>query len=229
VAAEPISRAPDPSQRTLVQRFDPRRLMLVDHHEAHAAGAAWASGFGDCGVLTIDGLGDGASATISTFRSGRLQRMAVSPARCSLGVFFEHVTGLLNMRELEDEGKVMALADYAAPIADDENPLLDCVRVQDGDQTARPGHAQRRAGADSLARANVSCIHGAAVVERTDRTPETPCASGGSGSSGRGRPCVKAAARSGPPGVDDARVSHMGDGDSRSGRPFLRPEDRRMA
>jgi carbamoyltransferase len=134
-------------QRTLARHgFDPRRLMLVDHHEAHAAGAAWASGFGDCGVLTIDGLGDGASATISTFRGGRLQRMALSPARCSLGVFFEHVTGLLNMRELEDEGKVMALADYAAPIADDENPLLDCLRVRDGViQTARPGHAQRRA------------------------------------------------------------------------------------
>ena len=60
---------------------------------------------------------------ISAFRDGRLQRVAASPARHSLGVFFEHVTNLLNMRELEDEGKVMALADYAAPIADEENPL----------------------------------------------------------------------------------------------------------
>ena len=53
-----------------------------------------------------------------------LERVAASPARSSLGVFFEHVTNLLNMRELEDEGKVMALADYAAPIADADNPLL---------------------------------------------------------------------------------------------------------
>ena len=42
-------------------------------------------------------------------------------------MFFEHVTNLLNMRELEDEGKVMALADYAAPIADADNPLLALV------------------------------------------------------------------------------------------------------
>ena len=134
-------------QRTLVRHGLGRaRLMLVDHHEAHAAGAAWAADFGNCAVLTIDGLGDGASATISAFRDNRLQRVAVSPARCSLGVFFEHVTGLLNMRELEDEGKVMALADYAAPIADDENPLLECVRVRDGViETATPGHAQRAA------------------------------------------------------------------------------------
>lgn len=120
-------------------------LHLVDHHEAHAAGAAWASGFDDCAVLTIDGLGDGLSATISAFRHGTLERIAVSPARSSLGVFFEHVTSLLNMRELEDEGKVMALADYAAPIADAVNPLLSLIEVRDGViVTARPGHALKR-------------------------------------------------------------------------------------
>ena len=57
-------------------------------------------------------------------------------------MFFEHVTNLLNMRELEDEGKVMALADYAAPIADEDNPLLRWFEVRDGViETARPGHA----------------------------------------------------------------------------------------
>ena len=120
-------------------------LRMVDHHTAHAVAAAWASGFAECAVLTIDGLGDGLSATISRFSDGRLERVAASSARNSIGVFFEHVTSLLNMRELEDEGKVMALADYAAPIADADNPLLPMVRVTDGViQTALPGHALRR-------------------------------------------------------------------------------------
>jgi len=120
-------------------------LQLVDHHQAHAAGAAWASGFDACAVLTIDGLGDGLSTTISAFRNGTIERVTASPARSSLGVFFEHVTSLLNMRELEDEGKVMALADYAAPIPDSENPLLALVEVRDGViWTARPGHALKR-------------------------------------------------------------------------------------
>ena len=119
-------------------------LAIVDHHEAHAAPAAWASGFAPCAVITIDGLGDGRSATISSFRDGTLQRVCSSPSRHSLGVFFEHVTNLLNMRELEDEGKVMALADYASPIADEENPLLQCVRVTSGRiETIRPGHSLR--------------------------------------------------------------------------------------
>jgi carbamoyltransferase len=120
-------------------------LQLVDHHEAHAAAAAWASGFEACTVITIDGLGDGVSATVSAFRNGSLERVTASPARSSLGVFFEHVTSLLNMRELEDEGKVMALADYAAPIPDAENPLLRLIDVRDGViVTSRPGHALKR-------------------------------------------------------------------------------------
>jgi carbamoyltransferase len=119
-------------------------LHLVDHHEAHAAPAAIASGFDACAVVTIDGLGDGISATISSFRNGALTRLVASPARASLGVFFEHVTNLLNMRELEDEGKVMALADYAAPIEDRDNPLMASVRVRAGViETARPGRALR--------------------------------------------------------------------------------------
>ncbi len=120
-------------------------LQIVDHHGAHAAAAAWTSGFNRCGVLTIDGLGDGLSATISTFDEGRLDRIAASSARNSIGVFFEHVTNLLNMRELEDEGKVMALADYASPIDDANNPLLRWVHVKDGIITTEwAGHAFRR-------------------------------------------------------------------------------------
>jgi carbamoyltransferase len=127
-------------------RLSRTHLSFVDHHEAHAAAAAWAADFAPCAVLTIDGVGDGLSSTISTFLDGRLRRVAASSARSSLGVFFEHVTNLLNMRELEDEGKVMALADYAAPIADEDNPLLRWIRVRDGViETKRAGHDLRRA------------------------------------------------------------------------------------
>jgi carbamoyltransferase len=119
-------------------------LRLVDHHEAHAAAAAHASHFSSCAALTIDGLGDGVSSTISAYHNGELHRITTSPAKYSLGVLFEHVTSLLNMRELEDEGKVMALADYAAPVADEDNPLLEVIRVTNGViATKRPGHALR--------------------------------------------------------------------------------------
>ena len=81
-------------------------------------------------VITVDGVGDGLAATVSVFRDRRLRRVSATPARDSLGVFFEHVTNLLNMRELEDEGKVMALADYTAAVDDADNPLLPLLTVE---------------------------------------------------------------------------------------------------
>jgi len=109
--------------------FDRFRLSLVDHHEAHARAAALLSGFDECLVLTLDGLGDGLCGSVWRYEGRRLARVAALPADASLGIFFEHVTNLMNMRELEDEGKVMALANYAYPVPDAENPLLDLMGV----------------------------------------------------------------------------------------------------
>lgn len=106
------------------------RLNLLDHHFSHAATAAFCSGFNRSLVITLDGLGDGLSGSISRYEDGKLNRIATLSARHSLGIFFEHVTNLMNMRELEDEGKVMALANYAYPIDDDKNPLMGFIEVE---------------------------------------------------------------------------------------------------
>lgn len=105
-------------------------LHLADHHLSHAAAAAFCSGFSRALVITLDGLGDGLSGSISRYEEGKLERISAISARHSLGIFFEHVTNLMNMRELEDEGKVMALADYAYPVDDTENPIMDLIQVE---------------------------------------------------------------------------------------------------
>jgi carbamoyltransferase len=127
-----------PLKRTLdAMGFAGYRMQLVDHHRCHAAAAAFCSGFDDCLVITIDGIGDALSGTISTFAKGKLERLTAISGRHSLGIFFEHVTNLMNMRELEDEGKVMALANYAYPIPDEQNPLLDFIQKQGLDVLCR--------------------------------------------------------------------------------------------
>jgi carbamoyltransferase len=109
--------------------FDCFTLHLVDHHFCHAAAAAFCSGFDKGIAVTLDGLGDGRSGSVYRFDQDGLSPVASFPARHSLGIFFEHVTNLMNMRELEDEGKVMALANYAYPIDDDKNPMMALIRV----------------------------------------------------------------------------------------------------
>ena len=105
-------------------------LHLVDHHAAHAAAAAYCSGYPECLTAPLDGVGDGLSGSLWTLRDGSLTLLRALPASVSLGIFFEHVTNLMNMRELEDEGKVMALANYAYPVADGENPLLAIITAE---------------------------------------------------------------------------------------------------
>jgi carbamoyltransferase len=113
------------------------KLLMYDHHLCHAASATFTSGFKKALVITIDGIGDTLSGTINTFEDDKLERIKTILGKNSFGIFFEHVTNLLNMRELEDEGKVMALANYALKIKDEENPLLDFFEVDGLDVKAK--------------------------------------------------------------------------------------------
>jgi len=117
--------------------FDNYKLKIFDHHMAHAAGAGFCSDFKKSLVITIDGVGDGASGSINIFDKGNLERISTISSKDSLGIFFEHVTNLLGMRELEDEGKVMALSDFAYEIPDKKNPMLEFFEVKNLDINAK--------------------------------------------------------------------------------------------
>ena len=117
--------------------FKGYKLKIFDHHMAHAAGAGFCSGFQKTLVITIDGVGDGASGSINIFDKGNIERVSTISSKDSLGIFFEHVTNLLGMRELEDEGKVMALSDFAYEVPDKKNPLLEFFEVKNLDIKAK--------------------------------------------------------------------------------------------
>jgi carbamoyltransferase len=102
-----------------------------DHHYCHAAAAAFFVPQKACTVITLDGIGDGLSGSVRRFENSTFSLIGALSGRHSIGIFFEHVTNLLNMRELEDEGKVMALANYACPVSDAENPLLRILTIDD--------------------------------------------------------------------------------------------------
>ncbi len=103
--------------------FKDYELHVVEHHTAHAATAAFTSQFDKGLIITTDGLGDGLSATVSTLENGKLIRHISVGARDSLGIFFEQATNIIGMREMEDEGKLMAMADYSYPFEFDDNVL----------------------------------------------------------------------------------------------------------
>ncbi|MDD2943887.1 MAG: carbamoyltransferase C-terminal domain-containing protein [bacterium] len=104
-------------------------LSVVGHHHSHVAAAVMCSGYERCIGVSLDGIGDGLSGSLWLWQGGKLTPVAELSGKASFGLFFEHVTNLLNMRELEDEGKVMALADFAYPVPDKDNPLLSFFEV----------------------------------------------------------------------------------------------------
>lgn len=102
-------------------------VFIVDHHLAHAASAAyWPEWTTDALIVTLDGIGDGESGSVWKLSkaTGELTKLISIPGSASLGLFFEHVTNELQMRPLEDEGKVMALATYAADLPPEKNIFL---------------------------------------------------------------------------------------------------------
>ncbi len=115
------------------------KLHVVEHHMAHAATAAFTAPQKNPLVITIDGLGDGLSGSISVLENGELSRHVKIRARDSIGIFYEQVTNLVGMRELEDEGKVMAMADYSYPFSFEENRFKDFFKVEGTMVTAKYG------------------------------------------------------------------------------------------
>lgn len=118
-------------------------LHLVDHHKAHAASAYFTSGMKQALTVTMDGLGDGLSATINVCKDGIIDTIQEIKTKDSLGLFYQEVTSLLGMRILEDEGKVMCLADYSKNIPLEKNPMMGFFEIKDGKIRSRIGLNKR--------------------------------------------------------------------------------------
>jgi carbamoyltransferase len=91
-----------------------------DHHLCHAAAAyyGWGRMTDDILVLTCDGAGDRACATVNIGKNGTLRTIARIEESHSIGAFFGKITFLLGMVPLEHEYKVMGLASYAEKAAE---------------------------------------------------------------------------------------------------------------
>ncbi len=100
------------------------KVTTVDHHLAHAAGAWSTSPFDEALVVTVDGLGDGLSVTVSVGRRGQgLARVHQETGFSALTLYYSRLTEFLGFTAIKDEGKVNALAAYT-----NEMPALDIAR-----------------------------------------------------------------------------------------------------
>lgn len=97
-------------------RFPKSRIVLVEHHLAHAASAYFASPFDEATVLTLDRTGDLRCGTRWLARDNRLELANEFFYPDSLGDLYARVTELLGFTANADEHKVQWLSTSGEPV-----------------------------------------------------------------------------------------------------------------
>lgn len=85
-------------------------LFFSEHHLSHAASAFYPSPFDEAAILTVDGVGEWATASIGHGRGASLSVARELHFPHSLGLFYSAVTWFLGFAANDGEYKVMGLA-----------------------------------------------------------------------------------------------------------------------
>ena len=92
-----------------------RRFVFTEHHESHAASAFFPSPFEEAAILTLDGVGEWATATIGAGRGNRIEMLREQRFPHSLGLLYSAFTSFLGFKVNSGEYKLMGLAPYGVP------------------------------------------------------------------------------------------------------------------
>ncbi len=96
------------------------KVILIDHHLAHASSSVTMSKFDECNYITLDGFGDFVSTTIGSYKNGQLKKFKEVQFPHSMGLFYTAITQYLGFKKYGDEYKVMGLSSYGKPIYKDK-------------------------------------------------------------------------------------------------------------
>jgi carbamoyltransferase len=91
------------------------KIVFPEHHESHAASAFFASPFNEAAFLTLDGVGEWATASFGVGKGNKIQLMAEIHFPHSLGLLYSAFTYYTGFKVNSGEYKVMGLAPYGRP------------------------------------------------------------------------------------------------------------------
>ena len=91
------------------------RYVFTEHHESHAASAFFPSPFEEAAILTLDGVGEWATASAGVGRGNRIELQKVIHFPHSLGLLYSAFTYYTGFRVNSGEYKLMGLAPYGEP------------------------------------------------------------------------------------------------------------------
>lgn len=92
------------------------KILFPEHHESHAASAFFPSPYQEAAVLTVDGVGEWASASIGIGRGNKLEILKELHFPHSLGLLYSALTYFTGFKVNSGEYKLMGLAPYGKPV-----------------------------------------------------------------------------------------------------------------
>jgi carbamoyltransferase len=102
------------------------RILFAEHHQSHAASAFFCSPFDEAAILTVDGVGEWATATTGRGRDRTIDLTHEIHFPHSLGLLYSAFTAFLGFEVNEGEYKVMGMAPYGRPrFVDEVRKLLN--------------------------------------------------------------------------------------------------------
>ncbi|MBI4445095.1 MAG: hypothetical protein HY645_04230 [Acidobacteria bacterium] len=91
------------------------KILFSEHHLSHAGSAFFCSPFDEAAVLTIDGVGEWATAAYGVGRNTSLRLLREIRYPHSLGLLYSAFTAFLGFEVNEGEYKVMGMAPFGQP------------------------------------------------------------------------------------------------------------------
>ncbi len=92
-----------------------KRFVFPEHHESHAASAFFPSPFEEAAILTVDGVGEWATASVGEGQANRVRLLSELRFPHSLGMLYSAFTYFCGFRVNSGEYKLMGLAPYGEP------------------------------------------------------------------------------------------------------------------
>jgi carbamoyltransferase len=94
---------------------DIKKINFSEHHLSHAASAFFSSPYDEAIILTLDGVGEWATTTVSLGKNNKINILKEIHFPHSLGLLYSAVTYFLGFKVNSGEYKVMGLAPYGEP------------------------------------------------------------------------------------------------------------------
>lgn len=92
-----------------------KEVLFTEHHESHAASAFYPSPFEEAAILTVDGVGEWATASYGFGRDNQISLLKELHFPNSVGLLYSAFTYFAGFRVNSGEYKLMGLAPYGRP------------------------------------------------------------------------------------------------------------------